>query len=189
MSIVANFTSASGCEDHTTSPSARRAVRLSARLASTASRTNVRDDRDTPLFLGCGTVADIVLFWVKREAENFFERDWTGRIALMSQAIFRFWRMHVFRRREERGRCDAHYLSIVVPAHAGIHSHRPESLHESRRTASLKTEDTAYGSRIALASDNAARCRALACPGRPAIHVFVSRTKKPRHGCPARGRA
>jgi hypothetical protein len=31
-----------------------RAVRRSARLASTASRTNVRDDRETPLFAGAG---------------------------------------------------------------------------------------------------------------------------------------
>jgi hypothetical protein len=37
-----------------------RAVRLSARLASTASRTNVRDDRDTPLFVSAEC------FWICR---------------------------------------------------------------------------------------------------------------------------
>src|SRR5260370_26261035 len=36
---------------------------------------------------------------------------------------------------------------IVVPANAGTHNHRPVLLRESRRTASPKTSDTAYGSR------------------------------------------
>ena len=47
-SIVANLTPASRRQNHTTSPSAP--VRFVSRtVASTASRPNVRDDRDTPL--------------------------------------------------------------------------------------------------------------------------------------------
>jgi hypothetical protein len=46
--ISANLTPASGRQDHTTSPSAVGAF-VKAPSASTASRTNVRDDRDTPL--------------------------------------------------------------------------------------------------------------------------------------------
>jgi hypothetical protein len=47
-SIIANLTPASGCQDHTTSPSAISAVRhLRFRVHRIPSR--VRDDRDTPL--------------------------------------------------------------------------------------------------------------------------------------------
>jgi hypothetical protein len=45
----ANLTPASGRQDHTASPSARTSVFVNTPLASTASRSNVRDDRDTPL--------------------------------------------------------------------------------------------------------------------------------------------
>jgi hypothetical protein len=33
-------------------------------------------------------VGDILLIWVKREAEYFCERDWTGQIRLMRQEKF-----------------------------------------------------------------------------------------------------
>jgi hypothetical protein len=46
-----NLTPASGRQDHTTSPSALPLF-VSQRKASIASRSNVRDDRETPL---CGT--------------------------------------------------------------------------------------------------------------------------------------
>jgi hypothetical protein len=48
----ANLTPASRRQDHTTSPSARRALSSEAPLASTASRPAFRDDRDTPLEWG-----------------------------------------------------------------------------------------------------------------------------------------
>jgi hypothetical protein len=48
-SIVAELTPASGRQDHTTSPSARFALSSVAQLASTASRLDVRDDREPPL--------------------------------------------------------------------------------------------------------------------------------------------
>jgi hypothetical protein len=46
--LLENLTPASGRQDHTASPSASCAF-VNAPLTSTASRTNVRDDRDTPL--------------------------------------------------------------------------------------------------------------------------------------------
>ena len=52
-SIIANLTSASRCQDHTTSPS-ETARSSAAQASSIASRANVRDDRDTPL-LWAGT--------------------------------------------------------------------------------------------------------------------------------------
>jgi hypothetical protein len=45
-------------------------------FASTASRTNVRDDRDTPLFVGRDAL-NKPLIWGRRKAENIFERGWT----------------------------------------------------------------------------------------------------------------
>jgi hypothetical protein len=42
-----------GRQDHTTSPSAQTLF-VNSVLASIASRTNVRDDRDTSLFEGTG---------------------------------------------------------------------------------------------------------------------------------------
>ncbi|MEO6840354.1 MAG: hypothetical protein ABI192_06270, partial [Bradyrhizobium sp.] len=52
-SIIANLTPAPGRQDHTTSPSAS-ALFVKSASASTASRANVRDDRETPLLAGAG---------------------------------------------------------------------------------------------------------------------------------------
>src|SRR5689334_21844465 len=41
----------------------------------------VRDDRDPPLVRG-ETAGFLVLIWVRREANCFFGRDWTGQIRL-----------------------------------------------------------------------------------------------------------
>jgi hypothetical protein len=97
-SIVANLTPASGCQDHTALPYAsrlrqrlRRGLRQSAEAlakaeaartslappASTASRLNVRDDRDTPLFRG-GTARVVDLICPTGKAKYFFVRGWTG---------------------------------------------------------------------------------------------------------------
>ena len=51
-SLLKSLTPASGRQDHTTSPSAVTRPRQKRRPASIASRTNVRDDRDTPLLAG-----------------------------------------------------------------------------------------------------------------------------------------
>ena len=47
--LLENLTPASGRQNHTTSPSAMPSAFVNAPLASTASRANVRDDRETPL--------------------------------------------------------------------------------------------------------------------------------------------
>jgi hypothetical protein len=52
-SVVATLISASRYQDHTTSPSASNAL-VSRVKASIASRTDVRDDRDTPLLIRAG---------------------------------------------------------------------------------------------------------------------------------------
>ena len=58
----------------------KRRARL-ALLASTASRTNVRDDRETPLYRN-GMARVVSVIWVRRETIYFFRTDWTGSITL-----------------------------------------------------------------------------------------------------------
>jgi hypothetical protein len=77
----ANLTPASGRQDHTTSPSAP-APFVKGAFASTASRTNVRDDRETPLMWD-GMAGNMDLIWDKREAKYFLRGDWTGGIRLI----------------------------------------------------------------------------------------------------------
>ena len=75
--LLANLTPASGCQDHTTSPSASAPFVIGA-SASTASRpasvtiAKRPSDRD-------GTTVDIDLTWVRREAEYFCKEGWTPR--------------------------------------------------------------------------------------------------------------
>jgi hypothetical protein len=77
----ANLTPASRRQDHTTSPSAPAPFVHSA-SASTASRSNVRDDRETPLMWD-GMARDMDLIWGKREGKYFLRWDWTGGIRLI----------------------------------------------------------------------------------------------------------
>src|SRR5436190_1226331 len=94
-----NLTPASRRQDHTTSPSAATSFvcapctahgldpALRSRLradaaASTASRANVRDDRETPLCVGRDG-GDIEVIWGRREPKNFCEQDWTTQITLI----------------------------------------------------------------------------------------------------------
>jgi hypothetical protein len=54
-----------------------RAARSSkAQPASIASRSNVRDDRETPLNRD-GTVLDVKVIWVERKQESFCGTGWT----------------------------------------------------------------------------------------------------------------
>jgi hypothetical protein len=69
-----------------------RTARLSARSRPPHPAPNVRDDRDTPLFLGCGMGADMPLFWVRREGNYFCSEDWTDGIALIVRLNFVFTR-------------------------------------------------------------------------------------------------
>jgi hypothetical protein len=75
--MLANLTPASGRQDHTSLPSAL-APFVSGTSASIASRTNVRDDRDTPL-LWARDGLDMDVIWVRREPEYFCKGDWTGK--------------------------------------------------------------------------------------------------------------
>jgi hypothetical protein len=75
------LTPASRRQDHTTSPSAP-APFVKGAFASTASRTNVRDDRETPLMWD-GMAGNMDLIWDKREAKYFLRGDWTGGIRLI----------------------------------------------------------------------------------------------------------
>src|ERR1700733_528384 len=65
----ANLTPASRRQDHTASPSAH-APFVKGAFASTASRSNVRDDRETPLKWD-GTAGNMEVIWVGREGKYF----------------------------------------------------------------------------------------------------------------------
>jgi hypothetical protein len=70
---------------------ALRSISTPDAAASTASRTYVRDDRETPLCVG-GMAMDIEVIWVNREAEYFCKRDWTTQIGLIRLNKFQFTR-------------------------------------------------------------------------------------------------
>jgi hypothetical protein len=91
-SIVAELTPASGRQDHTTSPSASRAVRQRRQSVHRIPQPNVRDDRETPLVQGRGTARFMDLIWVKREAIYFCSQDWTGSISLIGNDELADWR-------------------------------------------------------------------------------------------------
>jgi hypothetical protein len=65
----ANLTPASGRQNHTTSPSAKKRARLARRRVHRIP-SHVRDDRETPLCLGRDG-EDIDLIWASGEAQNF----------------------------------------------------------------------------------------------------------------------
>jgi len=69
-----------------------RAFRLAAPKRPPHPALHVRDDRETPLERARDG-GDIGLIWVKRKAEYFFEKDWTGQIRLKALAYLSFWRM------------------------------------------------------------------------------------------------
>ncbi len=82
----ADLTPASRRQDHTTSPSTSSAVRPQRYQRLPHPAPNVRDDRETPLQRD-GMARDIDLIRVRREQENFCNRDWTTRITLMVLAV------------------------------------------------------------------------------------------------------
>jgi hypothetical protein len=75
--LLKNLTPASGRQDHTTSPSASRAIRQE-RISVHRIPPHVRDDRETPL-LWSGTAGVLELIWRKREAEYFCAGGWTAK--------------------------------------------------------------------------------------------------------------
>jgi hypothetical protein len=84
--LLKNLTPASGCQDHTTSPSASSAfVKGAIRVHRIPPR--VRDDRDTPLeWDETGRVVKVI--WVWREQISFCGEDWTGQISLIPKENF-----------------------------------------------------------------------------------------------------
>src|ERR1700733_4915332 len=97
----ANLTPASGRQDHTTSPSASRA------LVSSAARVHripprVRDDRDTPPRRD-GTARDIEVIWVGWESNYFCDHDWTDSIRLIRLNKFRSTRRADFEPKDNLG--------------------------------------------------------------------------------------
>jgi hypothetical protein len=85
----ANLTPASGCQDHTTSPSARQALSSAAPPTSTASRLAFVTIASRPSEeAGRGELVEMICPTAK--AENFFEQDWTAKISLICLKKFRF---------------------------------------------------------------------------------------------------
>jgi hypothetical protein len=81
-SVFATLAPASERQDHTTSPYVAASFVSRKKMRLTLPRPshpvpNVRDDRDTPL-LWAGTRETVSLIWVKREAEYFCAKGWTG---------------------------------------------------------------------------------------------------------------
>src|SRR3954453_9938944 len=93
----ANLTPASRRQDHTTSPSASRAVRQKHHQRPPHPVPNVRDDRETPLCVGQDG-ALIILIWVKLERKCFCKWDWTAQISLI-----RLNKLHLPRRANSSG--------------------------------------------------------------------------------------
>ena len=107
----ANLASASGCQDHTTSPSASSAFRLVASRRPLRPAPNVRDDREAPL-ISRRDDGNMDLIWVRRETEYFFGKDWTGGIALSRFMKFGFAR--------KCAACATDFVLIVIPCESGL---------------------------------------------------------------------
>ena len=108
MTPLRRFSTSNGCQDHTTSPSAKasfvsRAIRQLTGLNRPALPSpgiarrcrvhrippRVRDDRDTPLEWD-ETAALMDLIWVRREGIYFCKQEWTGQIRLihLNKSVF-----------------------------------------------------------------------------------------------------
>ena len=77
----ADLISASGYQDHTTSPSASNALRLAHRRRPPHPAPNVRDDRDTPLVNGRGTRGDVPVICPSSQAHGLRPIGTTGKSA------------------------------------------------------------------------------------------------------------
>jgi hypothetical protein len=117
VSVFASLAPASGRQDHTAWPSAKRSFvgmpkgQCLRPLAATAPRLHVRDDRDTPLCTR-RDARKMRLIWGKAKAEYFSADIWTGRIELIAQQKLAFWCKSFcgenrLRRRQERRRSNS----------------------------------------------------------------------------------
>jgi hypothetical protein len=75
--LSASLTSASGCQDHTTSPSAKNAARLATLLRPSHPALNVRDDAYAPL-CECGTESLYCCFYGIEKRNIFCDRARQG---------------------------------------------------------------------------------------------------------------
>jgi hypothetical protein len=85
--ISANLIPASRNQDHTASPSAVNAFVSCVTRVHRIPRPTCRDDRETPLFIGHGMTAALLLFLPVRKAKNFSLPDWTTQITLKGLAF------------------------------------------------------------------------------------------------------
>jgi hypothetical protein len=95
VSVVANLAPASGRQDHTALPSAKRIVRPRKRFAhSTPRPPQSRSAFVTIAIRPSGERNGLMkrLIWGKSEAECFSGKDWTTQIALILLGKFLFWR-------------------------------------------------------------------------------------------------
>jgi hypothetical protein len=81
-----NLTPASGCQDHTSLPSAFVPF-VNGTISVHRIPSRVRDDREAPLEWD-ETVMDIRVIWVSREQNSFCRQDWTGEISLIPKENF-----------------------------------------------------------------------------------------------------
>jgi hypothetical protein len=79
--LLKNLTPASGCQDHTSSPSAF-APFVKGTISVHCIPSRVRDDRDTPLEWD-ETAEVLEVIWVKGERIYFCKQDWTTQITLI----------------------------------------------------------------------------------------------------------
>jgi hypothetical protein len=83
-----NLTPASGCQDHTTSPSAFVPF-VNGTISVHRIPSRVRDDREAPLeWDETGRVLRVI--WVNRKQEYFLTTDWTTQITLICFNKFDF---------------------------------------------------------------------------------------------------
>jgi hypothetical protein len=111
-SIAANLTSASRRQDHTTSPSAITSSVLRHVGVHRIPQPNVRDDRETPLLIGCGMRATLRVIWGRAQRCAPAAHWHDGQITFALR---------------KRVKCQANAASSVIPGRAKrepeIHSH------------------------------------------------------------------
>ena len=104
---------ASRHQDHTTWPSASRAFVVSRPKRPPPPAPNVRDDRETPLLIGCGMAAILPVIWGNDQPHGLRPINTTGKSGARAEI-----------RSSERQLLATLPNSGAVPAHAGTHTLR-----------------------------------------------------------------
>ena len=103
----ANLTPASGCQDHTTLPSADKRLRQRAAYVHRIPHPTSVTIAIRPSY-GCGMATDVEVIWVKRTPEYFCEGGWTCDSAICPTCIDRL--------SDHEGRLTVHRLD--APRHS-----------------------------------------------------------------------